>query len=98
MTGIGITITFWIMAAAAVVLSIAAISARHPLRSAFFLVGVFFVTAGLFLILEARLLAVLHEAARSRGSLTRILLPAKEGLALLQKSPLPFLEILAGER
>ncbi len=60
MSGIGMTIAFWILAAVAVGLSIAAISVRHPLKSAFFLVGVFFVTAALFLLLEARLLAVLQ--------------------------------------
>ena len=60
MSGMGITIAFWIMAVVAVGLSIAAISVRHPLKSAFFLVGVFFVTAALFLLLEARLLAVLQ--------------------------------------
>ena len=60
MSGMGITIAFWIMAVVAVGLSIAAISVRHPLKSAFFLVGVFFVTAALFLLLDARLLAVLQ--------------------------------------
>ena len=60
MSGMGITIAFWIMAAAAVGLSIAAISVRHPLKTAYFLVGVFFVTAALFLLLEARLVAVLQ--------------------------------------
>jgi NADH-quinone oxidoreductase subunit J len=60
MTGIGMTIAFWVFAAAAVGLSIAAITARHPLRSAFFLVGVFMVTAALFLLLEARLVAILQ--------------------------------------
>jgi NADH-quinone oxidoreductase subunit J len=60
MSGMGVTIAFWVMAAAAVGLSVAAISVRHPLKSAFFLVGVFFVTAALFLLLEARLLAVLQ--------------------------------------
>jgi NADH-quinone oxidoreductase subunit J len=60
MSGMGITIAFWIMAVAAVGLSVAAISVRHPLKTAYFLVGVFFVTAALFLLLEARLLAVLQ--------------------------------------
>jgi NADH-quinone oxidoreductase subunit J len=60
MTGIGTTIAFWVFAVAAVGLSIAAISARHPLRSAFFLVGVFMVTAALFLLLDARLVAILQ--------------------------------------
>lgn len=60
MSGMGITIAFWIMAVVAVGLSIAAISVRHPLKTAYFLVGVFFVTAALFLLLEARLLAVLQ--------------------------------------
>ncbi len=60
MTGMGITIAFWVMAVVAVGLSIAAISVRHPLKSAFLLVGVFFVTAALFLLLDARLLAVLQ--------------------------------------
>lgn len=60
MSGVGITIAFWLMAAVAVGLSIAAISVRHPIKSAYFLVGVFFATAGLFLLLEARLVAVLQ--------------------------------------
>lgn len=60
MSGMGMTLAFWIMAIAAVGLSIAAVSARHPLKSAFFLVGVFFVTAALFLLLEARLVAILQ--------------------------------------
>ena len=60
MSGLGITIAFWTMAAVAVGLSIAAISVRHPIKSAYFLVGVFFATAALFLLLEARLLAVLQ--------------------------------------
>jgi NADH-quinone oxidoreductase subunit J len=60
MTGIGMTIAFWVFAVSAVGLSIAAISARHPLKSAFFLVGTFMVTAALFLLLDARLVAILQ--------------------------------------
>jgi NADH-quinone oxidoreductase subunit J len=60
MTGIVMTVAFWVFAVAAVGLSIAAISARHPLKSAFFLVGVFMVTAALFLLLDARLVAILQ--------------------------------------
>jgi NADH-quinone oxidoreductase subunit J len=60
MSGIGITISFWIIAILAVGLSIAAISTRHPLKSAFYLVGVFFASAAAYLLLEAPLIAVLQ--------------------------------------
>jgi NADH-quinone oxidoreductase subunit J len=60
MTGTAITIAFWIFAAIAVGLSLAVISVRDPLKSAFCLVGVFFAVAAEFLLLDARLLAVLQ--------------------------------------
>lgn len=60
MTGVGITIFFWIIAVVAVGLSIAAVSTRHPLKSAFYLVGVFFASAAAFVLLDARLIAVLQ--------------------------------------
>ena len=60
MSGIGITISFWVIAVLAVGLSIAAISTRHPLKSAFYLVGVFFASAAAYLLLEAPLIAVLQ--------------------------------------
>lgn len=54
------TISFWVIAVLAVGLSIAAISTRHPLKSAFYLVGVFFASAAAYLLLEAPLIAVLQ--------------------------------------
>ncbi len=60
MSGIGITICFWFIAVVAVGLSIAAIGTRHPLKSAFYLVGVFFASAAAFILLDARLIAVLQ--------------------------------------
>jgi hypothetical protein len=57
MSGTAITLAFWIIAAGAVVLAIAAIGSRHPLKSAFFMVGVFFCTAAAFLLLVIARLA-----------------------------------------
>ncbi len=58
MDSIGITIAFWVMAVLAVGLSIAAISLKDPLKSAFCLIGVFIASASIFLILNASLLAI----------------------------------------
>jgi NADH-quinone oxidoreductase subunit J len=60
MDSIGITISFWVMAVLAVVLSITAISLKDPLKSAFCLIGVFIASASIFLILNASLLAILQ--------------------------------------
>jgi NADH-quinone oxidoreductase subunit J len=58
MDSIGITISFWVMSVLAVVFSIAAISLKNPLKSAFCLIGVFIASASIFLILNASLLAI----------------------------------------
>ncbi len=60
MTGLGINLAFWIVALVGVVCSVAVITAKHPLKSAILLVIVFFDTAAAFLLLDARLIAVLQ--------------------------------------